>query len=34
MMVAIEVYDDKATVDLSDEEPTKALEPFAALMSC
>ena len=30
-MVADEVYDDKATVDLSDEEPKKALEPFAAV---
>ena len=30
-MVADEVYDDKATVDLSEEELTKALKPFAAV---
>ena len=31
VMVADEVYDDKATVGLSDEEPKKALKPFAAV---
>ena len=31
-MVANEVYDDKATVDISEEqELTKALKPFAAV---
>ena len=30
-MVADEVYGDKATVDLSEEELTKAFTPFAAV---
>ena len=30
-VIVIEVRDDKATVDLSDEELTKALKPFAAV---
>ena len=31
MVVAGEVYDDKATVDRGEEELSKALEPFAAV---
>ena len=31
VMVAVKFYDDKATVDLSGEEVTKALQPFAAV---
>ena len=31
VMVVDEVYDDKATVDFSGEELTKALKPFAAV---
>ena len=30
-MVADEVYDDKATIDISEEELTKALQPFAVV---
>ena len=30
-MVADEVYDDKATIDISGEELTKALKPFGAV---
>ena len=30
-MVADEVHDDEATVDISDEELTKVLKPFAAV---
>ena len=29
--MANEIHDDKATVDLSDQELTKALKPFAAV---
>ena len=31
MIVADDVYDGKATVYFPDEEPTKALKPFAAV---
>ena len=31
MMVADEVYNDKARVDLTDEEPTNAVKPFVAV---